>query len=463
MALKSSFIYFGYVLVGFFLALVLQKFEYRDVLSVLQWIKFSCTQGNTNGTSLALLTLVEPGKKSFSVAVLPTKELQKNDNDFILNHEVSAILHKALHFKKIGNIDKAMKLLRQCKSLNPKHPDVLNYYGEGIEKTDIIIAEHHYALALASEPGHLKANKNRKRCLPRVREMDLKMLQRIEQKREALMKIPEGNAALTRAKLEAYYKHIYHSNGIEGNTMTLSMTRSIVETGIAVGGKSVIEHNEVLGMDAALKYINMTLLSNAPVSLDDILQIHKRVLGYSSPLDAGYYRQTQVYVGDHVPPSPMEMHKYLDAFQKWLMSPDIKLLHPIELATLAHYKLVYIHPFLDGNGRTSRLLMNLFLMRAGYPPVIIRKEQRYDYYEYLQTANLGDVRPFIRFVARCTEETLDEYLSSVTVGKLQMVPNDDSTESTDMINFENECFNPFHQASSLTQDGDRSKCEKKKT
>lgn len=356
-----------------------------------------------------------------------------------------------------------MKLLRQCKSLNPKHPDVLNYYGEGIEKTDIIIAEHHYALALASEPGHLKANKNRKRCLPRVREMDLKMLQRIEQKREALMKIPEGNAALTRAKLEAYYKHIYHSNGIEGNTMTLSMTRSIVETGIAVGGKSVIEHNEVLGMDAALKYINMTLLSNAPVSLDDILQIHKRVLGYSSPLDAGYYRQTQVYVGDHVPPSPMEMHKYLDAFQKWLMSPDIKLLHPIELATLAHYKLVYIHPFLDGNGRTSRLLMNLFLMRAGYPPVIIRKEQRYDYYEYLQTANLGDVRPFIRFVARCTEETLDEYLSSVTVGKLQMVPNDDSTESTDMINFENECFNPFHQASSLTQDGDGSKCEKKKT
>lgn len=80
MALKSSFIYFGYVLVGFFLALVLQKFEYRDVLSVLQWIKFSCTQGNTNGTSLALLTLVEPGKKSFSVAVLPTNELQKNDN-----------------------------------------------------------------------------------------------------------------------------------------------------------------------------------------------------------------------------------------------------------------------------------------------------------------------------------------------------------------------------------------------
>merc|ERR1712243_185390 len=113
------------------------------------------------------------------------------------------------------------------------------------------------------------------------------------------------------------------------------------------------------------------------------------------------------------------MGKYMQAFQRWLISPDIELLHAIELAALAHYKLVFIHPFLDGNGRTSRLLMNLFLMRAGSPPAIIRKESRYDYYEYLQTANLGDVRPFIRFIAKCTEESLDEYLASVTVGKLQ--------------------------------------------
>lgn len=380
--------------------------------------------------------------------------------DWVLNSEVNTILQKAIQLKTEGNIDKAMKLLKKCKALSPKHPDVLNYFGEGLEQNNIIEAEHHYALALVLYPGHLKAIENRRRCLPRVKELDLKMLQRIEEKREALMKIPEGNSALTRAKLEAYYRHIYHTNGIEGNTMTLSMTRSVLETGMAIGGKSVIEHNEILGLDAALKYINVTLLNEPrPVTLEQILQIHRRVLGYADPVEAGMYRQTQVFVGEHRPPSPLELPKYMESFQNWLFSADIELLHPIELAALAHYKLVYIHPFIDGNGRTSRLLMNLFLMKAGYPPVIIRKEQRFEYYEMLQTANNGDVRPFIRFVARCTEETLDEYLSSVTVGKIEM--NFDKDGETNIVNFENECFNPFHQASSLTTAEINEKCLKK--
>lgn len=376
--------------------------------------------------------------------------------DWILNNEVQSILNKALMYKNKGNTEKALKLLRQCKALNPKNPDVLNFYGEGIEPKDIINAEHHYALALVIHPGHEKAMANRRRSLPKVKQLDLKMLQRIEQKREALMKIPEGNSALTRAKLESYYKHIYHSNGIEGNTMTLSMTRSILESGMAVGGKSVLEHNEVLGMDAALKYINTTLLDNdsGPVTIQQIMQIHKRVLGYAQPLDAGLFRDSQVYVGEHIPPSPYEVQRYMESFQRWLLSRDIEHLHPIELAALAHYKLVFIHPFTDGNGRTSRLLMNLFLMKAGYPPVIMRKEDRFKYYQHLQTANLGDVRPFIRFVATCTEETLDEYLSSVTVGKLQMGGDPSGNERTDIVDFKDECFNPFHQTGSLTEPGD---------
>lgn len=79
-------------------------------------------------------------------------------------------------------------------------------------------------------------------------------------------------------------------------------------------------------------------------------------------------------------------------------------------AAIAHYKLVHIHPFADGNGRTSRLLMNMILMQAGYPPVIIHKQHRHKYYEHLQTANAGDVRPFVRFIAECTEQTLDLFL-----------------------------------------------------
>ena len=85
-------------------------------------------------------------------------------------------------------------------------------------------------------------------------------------------------------------------------------------------------------------------------------------------------------------------------------------MHPIEFAAIAHYRLVVIHPFYDGNGRTSRLLMNLILMQAGYPPVAIQIDDRLRYYETLELANNGDIRPFIRFIAECTERTLDEYL-----------------------------------------------------
>lgn len=104
----------------------------------------------------------------------------------------------------------------------------------------------------------------------------------------------------------------------------------------------------------------------------------------------------------------------MEEFVQWMNSEDAMSLHPVEFAALAHYKLVYIHPFVDGNGRTSRLLMNLILMQAGYPPITIRKEQRAEYYHVLEVANEGDVRPFIRFIAKCTETTLDMLLIATT-------------------------------------------------
>merc|ERR1719422_2541173 len=100
----------------------------------------------------------------------------------------------------------------------------------------------------------------------------------------------------------------------------------------------------------------------------------------------------------------------VNKFVDWLNSIPAMSLPPVKLAALAHYKLVHIHPFVDGNGRTSRLLMNLVLMQAGFPPVIIRRADRDIYYNHLVTANEGDIRPFIRFIAHCTENTLDAYL-----------------------------------------------------
>ena len=178
-------------------------------------------------------------------------------------------------------------------------------------------------------------------------------------------------------------------------------------------GKSIMEHNEILGMEAALHFLNTTFEFKrlSSIKLHHILEIHRRVMGYVDPLESGVFRNTQVFVGNHVPPPFEQIKDLMDEFEEWLNDEEsVSNLHPIEMAALTHYKLVYIHPFYDGNGRTSRLLMNLVLMMAGYPAIIIPVEKKQFYYEHLDTANKGDIRPFIRFIAQCAEDVLDEYL-----------------------------------------------------
>lgn len=115
-------------------------------------------------------------------------------------------------------------------------------------------------------------------------------------------------------------------------------------------------------------------------------------------------------MGKFTPPSPEHVEQLMFDFIEWLNSNQLLSAHPIQIAALVHYKFVYIHPFYDGNGRTGRLLMNLMLMKFGYPPVVIKKQERLEYYEYLEMANQGDMKPFVRFVARCTQRTLAEYI-----------------------------------------------------
>ena len=124
-----------------------------------------------------------------------------------------------------------------------------------------------------------------------------------------------------------------------------------------------------------------------------------------------------MYVGNFVPPKPEDVPALMLDLVNWLNSHEAWSLHPIEYASIAHYRLVYIHPFVDGNGRTSRLLMNLRLIQAGYPPVIIKVQDRFKYYDALETANGGDIRPFIRFIAQCTDTSLDGYLDSLGIEK----------------------------------------------
>ena len=327
--------------------------------------------------------------------------------------EALASMHLAKEMHVSGKNEKAMKLFQHALALDPTHPDILNGYGEFLEATqkNIVEAEHMYCRALIVSPEHSKALVNRARTLPLVEEIDQTTFNRLDSKRDVLIKVPDSHPGLRRIKKENYFKHIYHTTAIEGNTFTLSQTRSFVETNIVVGGKSIMEHNEILGLDSALSYINSTLVHRiGAITIQDILDIHKRVLGFVDPIDSGKIRTTQVFVGDYVPPEADLVQGLMNEFIEWLNSEDAINLHAIEFAALAHYKLVAIHPFYDGNGRTSRLLMNLILMQAGYPPVIVPVESKLEYYQHLETANAGDVRPFIRFIAHCTESTLDEYL-----------------------------------------------------
>ncbi|XP_038646302.1 protein adenylyltransferase FICD [Scyliorhinus canicula] len=354
--------------------------------------------------------------------------------------EAKAALHQALEMKRLGKREKAYRLFMHSLNMDPTNVDALNELGVFMEEEkDVIQADHLYTKALTISPCDEKALVNRDRTLPLVEEIDQKQFSIIDRKVKKLMAIPKGNAALHRVMEESYYHHIYHTVAIEGNTLTLSEIRHIIETRYAVPGKSLIEQNEVIGVDAAMKYLNKSLVSRiGSVNIDDILQIHKRVLGYVDPVEAGRFRTNQVFVGHHIPPHPRDVERQMQELVEWLNSEEAMSLHPVEFAALAHYKLVYIHPFVDGNGRTARLLMNLILMQAGFPPVTIRKEQRAEYYSAIDLANEGDVRPFIRFIGKCTEMTLDLLLiatadHSVDKGLPEANPNHSDYTQTILI------------------------------
>ncbi|XP_060594786.1 protein adenylyltransferase FICD-like [Ruditapes philippinarum] len=381
-------------------------------------ILVSVFDGNNQITSSKVLTTTGTS------VVKRTRQQTMPQNSEVKQEAVTA-MNIAMDMEAQGKHDKALKLFQHALNLDPSHADILTAFGEFLEhhENDIAKAEQLYSKALLLNPEHSKALENRKRVLPLVEEIDQRMYNAIDKKLSLLYKVPNNHPGLRRQKREAYYQHIFHTNAIEGNTLTLAQTRSIVETGIAIGGKSLVEQQEVLGLDAALSYVNNTLLGRiGSITLEDILQIHKRVLGFVDPLEGGRLRQTQVFVADFVPAPPEDVPALMEDFINWLNTEEALSLHPVEYAALAHYKLVYIHPFYDGNGRTSRLLMNLILMQAGFPPVTIKVEDRARYYETLNEGNLGDLRAFIRFIAESTERTLDEFLLASVENAASVLP-----------------------------------------
>lgn len=318
--------------------------------------------------------------------------------------EALTAVRMALKMKVSQKYEKAKKLFHFALQLQPLHPDVLNHYGEFLGENEIIEADQCYCRALISDPRHSRALANRERTSPVVEAMD-------EEELDKILEMKRRVPLTKKVERELYFLQIYHSAAIEGNTMTLAETKALIETRTNVPEKSATEHNEILGLESALRHIaDETLIHKDVISVLDILEIHGKVLGHSNPNEAGSFRRTQVYVGKHTPPAASDVTNLMEEFVDWLKSEEALKLNPVKQAALAHFKLVNIHPFGDGNGRTARLLTNLILVRNGYPPVIIKKQERSRYFNTIELAHEGDPRPFIRFIARVTERTLNVYL-----------------------------------------------------
>ncbi len=213
-------------------------------------------------------------------------------------------------------------------------------------------------------------------------------------------------------RLEHYYdlEISYSSNAIEGNTLTAIETKLVIEEGITVAGKPLKDHLEALDHYDAILYVRELGHEARPLTENDVRNLHRLVLLRSHPEWAGQYATTPRFIltdtGRHDFPSAFEVPALMGDFGRWLHSAPASP----ETAFAAHRRLVQIHPFSDGNGRTARLLMNLVLIRAGYPPIAIRPGDRLAYIRGLQEQSRDS---FDKLMLERLLETLTEYFNTL--------------------------------------------------
>ena len=239
------------------------------------------------------------------------------------------------------------------------------------------------------------------------------LISEIKQKKAQLDRLrPLSSAAL--AQLQKHYDVdlTYTSNAIEGNTLTLRETAEVIEHGITVGGKSLREHLEAVDHYDALLWMRDRATATTLVNEDVMCELHRRIVMRSQPDIAGIYsRNPRRIAGSPVVfPNPAKIPQLMKEFGEWLESAPTTPASAFD----AHFRLTAIHPFGDGNGRTARLLMNLLLIREGYPPIAVRPEDRKTYLDALERGSLAeDLRPFQTFMHERLDSTLGEYLSAL--------------------------------------------------
>lgn len=246
----------------------------------------------------------------------------------------------------------------------------------------------------------------------------LLMLDSLDRKLQELQALRPLDAARVRALGSVFTAFetelIATSNQIEGNTLTIRETALVIEKGMTIGGKPLKDHLEALNHKAALDWIKTAGTTAGPITQAEVLEIHRLVLTRLDDEWAGRYRNVPVRItgSRHVPPNALKVPDLMDAWEA-NASEQWTSLHPVHLAADLHEKLAGIHPFIDGNGRTSRLVMNVALLRHGWPLVVIPSESalRLAYYESLEKAQTGvDPEAFRQFIVARVDAMLDRYL-----------------------------------------------------
>lgn len=235
-------------------------------------------------------------------------------------------------------------------------------------------------------------------------------LERIDQFKQML----SAKKPLTVAEvqqLKEYYRIglTYTSNALEGNSLTETETKVVIEDGLTVSGKPLREHLEALGHAAAYDHL-LTLVGQSNFNEVDLLQLHRLFYQRIDSAHAGVYRQDRIFVTgtDFKFPDPAEVPELMKEFIDQLAEQE-KRLHPVEYAAWVHVRFVTIHPFIDGNGRLARLLMNLVLLQREYIVTLIPPILRFEYIQLVRAGNFGKYQAFYEFIAQRVLESFKEY------------------------------------------------------
>lgn len=227
---------------------------------------------------------------------------------------------------------------------------------------------------------------------------------------------PLPAAALKKIEDALSIEYTYESNRIEGNTLTLQETELVVNEGVTISGKSMREHLEAINHAEAVGYIRDFAKKDIEIKESTIREIHSLVLHGIDRENAGRYRTVPVMISGsrHVPPQPYLIGKQMEDFMVKFREMETEKVHPVLIAASIHDELVRIHPFIDGNGRTSRLLMNLYLLRNGYTIVNLKgtDKAKLDYYNALETSHVEkQPETFLKLIAEAEKDSLERYLS----------------------------------------------------